>query len=87
MPAGADHDYTNTGQNGALASYSNLDLTLTFGTATNVPFTGGVFNPRTWNGTINYDVQAVPLPAAVWLFLTALGGLGLFGRRRRRAAA
>ena len=26
----------------------------------------------------------IPLPAAVWLFLSALGGLGLFGWRRRR---
>ncbi len=28
------------------------------------------------------DVAPVPLPAAVWLFGTALAGLGLFGRRR-----
>ena len=31
------------------------------------------------------DLPAVPLPAAVWTFLTALVGLGLFGWRSRRA--
>lgn len=30
-------------------------------------------------------VQVVPLPAAAWLFLGALGGLGLFGRKSRAA--
>ncbi|MPY74455.1 MAG: VPLPA-CTERM sorting domain-containing protein [Alphaproteobacteria bacterium] len=37
--------------------------------------------------TISPEVSAVPLPAAVWLFLSALGGLGLFGWRKRRADA
>lgn len=37
------------------------------------------------NYTISSAVSAVPLPAAVWLFLSALGGLGLFGWRKRRA--
>jgi hypothetical protein len=39
------------------------------------------------NYTISPTVSAVPLPAAVWLFLSALGGLGLFGWRKRRTAA
>lgn len=37
-----------------------------------------------------YDIEHVaetPLPAAAWLFLSALAGLGLIARRRRRAAA
>lgn len=31
------------------------------------------------------NVQTVPLPAAAWLFLSALGGLGWIGRRRATA--
>ena len=31
------------------------------------------------------DISAIPLPATIWLFLTALGGLGLFGRRNKAA--
>lgn len=38
----------------------------------------------------SFDVAArhtvIPLPAAVWMFLTALGGLGITGWRRTRAA-
>ena len=33
------------------------------------------------------SVSEIPLPAALWLFLTALGGLGLFGWRRKQSAA
>lgn len=32
-------------------------------------------------------VRAVPLPAAAWMFLSALGALGIVGWRRRRAVA
>jgi hypothetical protein len=44
----------------------------------------GVFAP-----TVNYklNIQAVPIPAAVWLFGSALAGLGVFGRRRGKAGA
>ena len=35
----------------------------------------------------NGGISQVPLPAAVWLFLTALAGLGLFTRRRSTTAA
>ncbi len=31
-----------------------------------------------------HDVPAVPLPATGWLLLSALGGLGALGLRRRR---
>ena len=40
------HDYTNG--DGANQSYSNGDVALSFGSATNSPFTAGVFEPRVW---------------------------------------
>ncbi len=69
----AGHDYTN----GPLGPYSNADVTLDLGGASNVPFTASIFDPRVWNGTIYYDV--VPEPAT--LCLLALGGLALIRRR------
>jgi hypothetical protein len=35
----------------------------------------------------NTGFSAVPIPAAVWLFGSALGGLGVFGRRKDKASA
>lgn len=72
----AGHDYTNgTGGN---QSFGNADLSLRLGTASNVPFTTPIFNPRVWNGTILYEV--IPAPAS--LALLGLGGL-VAARRRR----
>ncbi len=34
----------------------------------------------------SFELQVVPLPAAAWLFGTALSGLGLWHRQRRRSA-
>lgn len=38
-------------------------------------------------GPPSLTVSTVPVPAALPLFLSALAGLGFFGRRRKRAAA
>jgi len=76
------HAYSGTGANpapGAL-QYSNADLTLNLGSATNVLFAGTPFTPRIWNGTIYYTV--VPAPGAMAL----LGLAGLVGGSRRRRA-
>ena len=40
-----------------------------------------------WSGSGYVDVTPVPLPAAVWLFVAGLGGLGLRARRRAAPAA
>lgn len=44
--------YTNG--SGANQSYSNSDLTLNLGIATSAFFSGSLFNPRVWNGTLYY---------------------------------
>ena len=71
-------DYTNG--NGTNQNYSNADLALSFGTATNAfMVAGGVNSPRVWNGTIYYNL--VPEPGS--LGLLALGTACLLARRRR----
>lgn len=42
----------------------------------------GVWSFDAATGVLTYAVTAVPLPAAAWLLLSALGGLGAVGRRR-----
>lgn len=47
----------------------------------NTPQIRGFINP------VLSDVSAVPLPAAAWLFIPALGALGLFRRRREECVS
>ncbi len=78
MGTQAGHRYTNG--TGANQNYSNADLTINLGTASNVPFTTPIFSPRVWNGTIYYST-AVPEPAT--FAVIGLGALALIRRRRR----
>ncbi len=50
----AANHYTNG--NGLNQQYSNPDLTIDTGSATNVAFGGGAFTPRVWNGRLCYEV-------------------------------
>ena len=76
----AEHRYTD-GAN----IFSNTDLSLTLGSATNTPFNMppvGFFEPRTWNGTIIYE--PIPEPSAVALF--GIGALVVGAATRRRSS-
>ncbi|MGR3762395.1 VPLPA-CTERM sorting domain-containing protein (plasmid) [Roseobacteraceae bacterium NS-SX3] len=64
-----------------------VGLTTTFTNAS--PSQNLVFS---WTGStkgvgFDFDVAAAPLPAAFMMLLTAIGGLGLAGWRRRRTSA
>lgn len=61
MDASHGHDYTNG--DGTNENYSNADLSIALGGASNVPFSGTIFSPRIWNGTIYYGSAGTPVPS------------------------
>lgn len=61
MGSSSGHDYTN-----GAGTFSNADISLSVGAASNVPFTGSPFTPRTWNGTVYYTAPGA-LPCATAL--------------------
>ncbi len=71
MNSAAGHDYTNG--NGSNQVYSNADLTITCGSATNVPFSGNPFTPRVWNGTLYYTTPGGSPCATVGSFGAGCG--------------
>jgi subtilisin-like proprotein convertase family protein len=52
------HSYTNG--DGSNENYSNADVSLALGSASNVPFDGSPFTPRIFNGDIHYTVGVAP---------------------------
>ena len=60
---GFGHDYTTGTTNPEI--YANADLQLTAGAATNVPFTGNVFEPRIVNTNIHYTLGGACSDTAV----------------------
>jgi hypothetical protein len=72
------HSYTNG--TGANQQYSNADVQLDLGTATNVPFTAPIFSPRVWNGTVYYNL--VPEPGTIAVL--GIGLASLLALRRRK---
>jgi opacity protein-like surface antigen len=72
------HAYTNG--DGTNQNYSNADITVQLGGASNIPFTAPLFQPRVWNGTINYS----PVPEPGTFALLACCMVGYAARRVRR---
>ena len=83
------HAYING--NGTNQVYSNSDLTLTLGAASNpidsVYNPGRVYNPRVWNGTLEYEIVSASGPAASVpgpLPLFGVGAAFIFSRKLRK---
>ena len=54
LSASHGHNYTNG--DGTNQNYSNGDIEISLGAASNVPFDGSPFSPRVFNGTLYYEV-------------------------------
>jgi hypothetical protein len=65
---------------------ANSDLQLLEGIGVEYAF-GTTYSPRGWNGTIYYETEmsAVPVPAAVWLFVSGVIGLAGVARRQQKS--
>mgnify|MGYP001627753285 FL=1 len=59
MDASHGHDYTNG--DGTNENFSNADLSMSLGSASNVPFSGSIFSPRVFNGTLHYETAGADL--------------------------
>jgi hypothetical protein len=83
-------NYTN-GTAPGQPTFSNADLSIATGAGKGANF-GSTFSPRTWNGTVYYDVvapeaESVPEPASILGLLTvgALGAGSALKRKKQQA--
>lgn len=73
----------------AMYMFSSVQDANTGAFATSAAY-AGTWALNALTGTLTYSVEGapqVPVPAAVWLLLSGLGGLGVVGRRRQNALA
>jgi hypothetical protein len=83
LQASPEHDFAYTNGNGSNQVYSNADLTLTLGKASNTPFTGSFISPRVWNGELTYTTSGVPEPSGTVTMTSAIMAAVMMKRRRR----
>jgi hypothetical protein len=87
------HASTNSSDNGINYSYSNGAVEITFANLLAGEYNlwiGGNGSGNISTGqqfTVDLTTSAVPIPAAVWLFGSALAGMGIIGRRRDKTPA
>ena len=79
-------------ENGVIHASTDAELATLFGQQV-PPFAGGFFtdaNDVDFNNLLTIEISEiapVPLPAAGWTLLAALGGLGAVSRRKKKASA
>ena len=94
--------YTVTGATWSNTNFDTSDGAFSLRGSTGLSLASAIADGTVLNGVFSYtasstisnaylqytpnSVSAVPLPAAVWLMLSALGGMGVLGWRRKRTA-
>ncbi|MRT17997.1 HYR domain-containing protein, partial [Vitellibacter sp. q18] len=53
----ASHGHSYTNGDGTNQNFSNADMSMSLGSASNIPFTASIFSPRVFNGTIHYTTS------------------------------
>lgn len=82
-PGGGAWDTFTASLTAAAWGVTELVWASIMGNVTTLGISTDAFDGADVAGVDNISISQVPLPAAIWLFLSALGALGLYGRRRR----